>query len=84
MLPRLGEGVTVATAKQGLISAGGQLQKLPRRVSVALLPSLHGATPTSPRGNHSRAPLLPFASTLSRFPSTVEWTTPGVPGATEL
>lgn len=52
----------MATAKHGLVSAGGQLQKLPWSVSVALLPSLHGATPTSPRGNHSRAPLLPQAT----------------------
>lgn len=51
-------GVTVARAKQGLVSAGGQLQKLLWHVSVALLPSLHGATPNSPQGNHSRAPLL--------------------------
>lgn len=77
------------TAKQGLVSAGGQLQKLPCRVTVALLPSLHGAIPTSPKGTTavplcSPRPQDPFASTLSWFSGTVEWTTPGVPGATGL
>lgn len=62
MAATFGAGITVPMAKQGLVSAGGQLQKLPWRVNVALLPSLHGATPTSPRGNHSRAPLLPQAT----------------------
>lgn len=67
-------GVTSSSRRMAATFGGGQpwprpsrdwslqLQKLPRRVSVALLPSLHGATPTSPRGNHSRAPLLPQAT----------------------